>query len=181
MREIDGEGLDGFIRVRVRIENIVMESLGGREDLDTKNPKTKKIERENVGSIENVFVKTRMMKQSGDTVVEIMAIIDTRRGNDILPVEIERTDVQMTPKENLTMNPPGKLAIRPLNATYLLTINLALVVAVMTLPRYRPMKILSTNLRPKNGTLLRPILTPQSVQAPQFTAPNFVSPKDAGR
>jgi hypothetical protein len=162
----------------MRRGNGVTESLGGKGDLDTKNLKTKKCDRENAGNIENVIVKTRMMKQSGDIAVETMTIIGTLRTKDILHVEIERTDVQMIKEEDLMKNRPGNLAIRQ-NATYLLTLKLAPVVAITTLPTYHPMNISSTNLHPTNGTLLRPNLTPQSVQDLQSPVPNSVSPKDA--
>ena len=154
-----------------------MESLGGKGNLDTKNLKTKKCDLENAGNIENVIVKTRMMKQSRDTVVEIMTVIGTLRTNDILHVEIERTDVQMITGEDLLKNQPENLAIRPPDAIYILTLKLAPVVAITTLLTYHPMNISSTNLRPTNGTLLPTTLTP-SVQDLQSTVPNSVSPKD---
>jgi hypothetical protein len=162
----------------MRRGNGVTESLGEKDDLDTKNLKTKKCDRENAGNIENVIVKTRMMKQSGDIVAETMTVIGTLRTNDILPVEIERTDVQMIKAKNLMRNQPENLAIRPLDAMYLLNLKLVSVVAITTLPTYHPMNISSTNLRPTNGTLLRPTLTP-SIQDLQSTVPNSASPKDA--
>jgi hypothetical protein len=163
----------------MRRGNGVMESLGGKGDLDTKNLKTKKIDLENAGHIENVIVKTWMMKQSGDTVGETMTVIGTLRTNDILPVEIEWTEVQMIKGEDLMKNRPENVTIRPLNATYLLSLNLAPVVAIATLLTYHPMNISSTNLRPTNGILLRLTLTLQSVQDLQSSVPNSVSPKDA--
>ena len=178
-REIDGEGLGESITVRMRRENGVMESLGGKGDLDTKNLKTKKRDRENAGNIENVIVKTRMMKQSGDIVVETLTVIGTLRTNNILPDEIDWTDVQMITGQDLMKNRPESLAIRPLDAMYLLTLKLAPVVAIASLPTCHPINISSTNLHPKNSTLLRLTLTPQSVQDLQSTVPNFVLPKDA--
>jgi len=163
----------------MRRGNGVTESLEGKGDLDTKNLNLKKCDRENAGNIENVIVKTRMMKRSGDIAVETMTVIGTLRTKDILHVEIERTDVQMIIGEDLRKNRPENLAIRPLDAVYLLNLKLVSVVAITTLPTYHPMNISSTNLRPTNGTLLRPTPTPQSVQDLQSPVPNSASPKDA--
>jgi hypothetical protein len=162
----------------MRKGNGVMESLGGKGDLDTKNLKTKKGDRENAGNIENVIVKIRMRKQSGDIVVEIMTVFGTLRTNGILHVEIERTHVQMIKGEDVMKNRPENLAIRPLDAIHLLNLKLVPVVAITTLPTYHPMNISSTNPRPTNDILPRPTLT-LSIQHLQSMVPNSVSPKDA--
>jgi len=132
------------------------------------------------GNTENVIVKTRIMKQTGNTVAETMTIVGTLRRNDILPVEIERIDGQMIPGKDIMKNRRQNLAIRPLSAMYLIVMNTIPVVAITNLPTYHPMKILNTNLRPTNVARLPPTLTPQWVLDLQSTAPNFASPKDVG-